>query len=423
MAIDPVRIRIKNYQSIEDVELEVSGFTVVTGRTNVGKSALVRAVSSAILNRPVVGAVRRGSKYASVQMDSSAYSFLWEKGERDVNRYTIGGTTYDAIGRGQFAQVRGYGFESVKVGDDEIYPWLADQFFPLFLLDRSGTQVTDFISEVSRLDVLQDAVSLSSKGKKRSSSEASSKDDESADLRKKEQTLVACDPLADVVAELEQQRTSIEDYDKRIAEAETAAVALAASGDAVRRMRGAADMSAPTGHAELVESLATAAAIDASLKALAKTVVAVRGVAGISPPEAPTEDINKLLSVGRFDGLQAESARLETLRGVLKTEAPNPPLAEKAALALAEGARSGLAAAEVRVARMSACASVVVPVAPGGPESLRIAAEIASSIATQRAECAALGESLDGMREESRSLSDRISTIQTCPTCDRPVGH
>jgi len=45
----PVKIRIKNFQSIEDLEIEVRGFTAITGKTNIGKSAIMRAISSAML--------------------------------------------------------------------------------------------------------------------------------------------------------------------------------------------------------------------------------------------------------------------------------------------------------------------------------------------------------------------------------------
>ena len=37
-------LKVKNLQSIGDTEVEVDGFTVITGPNNSGKSALVRAV-------------------------------------------------------------------------------------------------------------------------------------------------------------------------------------------------------------------------------------------------------------------------------------------------------------------------------------------------------------------------------------------
>ena len=84
----PVQIRIRDFQSIDSIDLEVSGFTCVTGPTNIGKSAIVRAVSSAILNKSVVGSVRKGKKFCTVEVDG----LKWEKGER-VGRYWVPGET------------------------------------------------------------------------------------------------------------------------------------------------------------------------------------------------------------------------------------------------------------------------------------------------------------------------------------------
>lgn len=44
--IKPVKVSIKNFQSVSDIEFEIHGFTCITGPTNIGKSAIIRAISS-----------------------------------------------------------------------------------------------------------------------------------------------------------------------------------------------------------------------------------------------------------------------------------------------------------------------------------------------------------------------------------------
>ncbi len=39
-----VKVRVKNFQSIREAEVEVKGLTVITGPNNSGKTAFMRAV-------------------------------------------------------------------------------------------------------------------------------------------------------------------------------------------------------------------------------------------------------------------------------------------------------------------------------------------------------------------------------------------
>ena len=45
-------VEIRNFQSIDHVHLRVEGFTALVGRSNIGKSAVVRAVKAALTGYP-----------------------------------------------------------------------------------------------------------------------------------------------------------------------------------------------------------------------------------------------------------------------------------------------------------------------------------------------------------------------------------
>ena len=48
---DTFDIEIENFQSLKDVNLSlVQGINIITGRTNQGKSAIIRAIDAAIFN-------------------------------------------------------------------------------------------------------------------------------------------------------------------------------------------------------------------------------------------------------------------------------------------------------------------------------------------------------------------------------------
>jgi len=219
--LSPIYARIQNFQSISDLEIEINGFTCITGITNIGKSAIIRAISGAFLNNPVVGAVRKGEKFCSVSLKSEDWEFIWEKGEpkSGINRYKIKKPEkkeLEKVGQGQLESISSMGFTSAQVGSKVIHPWFASQFEPIFLLNLSGPAVTDFISDISRLGVLQDCILLNVRGKKRVLDTVRVKSDEVELLKEKEQKLSQLDPLIVLDEELQAQYESIQEYEDRI---------------------------------------------------------------------------------------------------------------------------------------------------------------------------------------------------------------
>ena len=164
-------VEIKNFQSIVEETMEISGFSVVVGRSNIGKSALVRAIKAALTGAPADNYIRhapdcaralKGAKsckcFCSVRLVAPGFDLLWEKGDA-VNRYLFNGVEHSVVGRGT-PEFLGEGLAPIHIGGDSSATLLqvADQFRPLFILDRSGTAVADVLSDVAKLDQINDAV-------------------------------------------------------------------------------------------------------------------------------------------------------------------------------------------------------------------------------------------------------------------------
>lgn len=154
-----MKIEIDNFQSLGHAEIEASGLTVVVGRSNVGKSALVRALTGATFNRAGDGFVRTGTHSAQVQIEGLPSAIGpplmvgWEKG-RGVNRFFIGDETYEKVGTSAPPPLESAGYRDVTVGSESIRPQVAGQFEGPFLLDKPGAFVSDTLSIVSRLNYL-----------------------------------------------------------------------------------------------------------------------------------------------------------------------------------------------------------------------------------------------------------------------------
>lgn len=173
-----INVEVKGFQSAEDIKFVIDGFTAIVGRSNIGKSALVRALKCALTNAEGVSFVRhgidcartlRGAKtckcFASVHIVTEGFDLLWEKGD-SVNRYIFNKALYDHPGKGLPEFLASSGLSPVKVGDDASCIQISDQFYPIFLLNKSGGIIAETISDVSKLTRVNKATKLVEKDRR-----------------------------------------------------------------------------------------------------------------------------------------------------------------------------------------------------------------------------------------------------------------
>jgi hypothetical protein len=173
-----INIEVKGFQSAEDVKFVIDGFTAIVGRSNIGKSALVRALKCALTNAEGVSFVRhspecarvlRGVKtckcFASVHIVTEGFDLLWEKGD-SIYRYTFNGSEYDHPGKGIPEFLLSSGVAPVRIGDDSGCIQISNQFYPIFLLNQSGGVVAETISDVSKLTRINKATKLVEKDRR-----------------------------------------------------------------------------------------------------------------------------------------------------------------------------------------------------------------------------------------------------------------
>lgn len=150
-----MRATVDNFQSLGATTIEATGLTVIVGKSNLGKSALVRAISAALFNRAGDDFVRVGAETARVQLDDlpGVGRVTWAKGG-GVNQFEVNGEVYAKVGSSTPAVLTVAGYREVAIGKETIRPQVAEQFEGLFLLDRSGAFVSDALSVLSHLGTL-----------------------------------------------------------------------------------------------------------------------------------------------------------------------------------------------------------------------------------------------------------------------------
>ncbi len=220
-----IDVEIRNFQSIEQLKIRIDGFTALAGRSNLGKSSIIRAIKAALVGATADPYVRhgpyclrvvKGTKTCKcaclVHLQAEGFDLLWEKGD-NVNRYEHNGQTYTAVNRGtpDFLQDT---FGAVKIGEDKVLIQVADQFRhsgggPIFLLDESGAVVADVLSDVAQLDRINVASRLADKDRREA---AASRKVRERDVLELQKIVASYDGLDEVLAqakEIEKQEQNV----------------------------------------------------------------------------------------------------------------------------------------------------------------------------------------------------------------------
>lgn len=203
-----MKVKVRDFQSLGKVDIEANGLTVLVGPSNWGKSALVRAITAALFNRPGEDFIRHGSTQAQVLLENlpsvtgTPLTVLWQKGH-NLNQFTVNGVEYKKVGVNAPDVLASSGYRDIFIGDKErqkgkeIRPQIGGQFDKPFLLDEQGSFINDVLSVVSRLGVLLNANGRCSKDLKAQRSTLTVRQ---KDLKTGEVKLAALQPIVDLHA-------------------------------------------------------------------------------------------------------------------------------------------------------------------------------------------------------------------------------
>lgn len=194
-------IRVQNFQSLDDVMLELGNFTTVEGDSRAGKSALVRCLRVWAYNAKSVGAfVRHGEDAFTATVQINGHEIVCRRGE-GITEYQLDGEPFEKIGFSvPEAVAEATGFRAIRYDRDLVLPLqIQGQFDAPFLLGEqwTGPAITKVLGSVSRINVIYGAQRLSRKRQRRVQQSIS-------DTR-------------DQVAQLEEQLTQYKGVDEQLA--------------------------------------------------------------------------------------------------------------------------------------------------------------------------------------------------------------
>jgi len=166
-----MKIRVRNFQAIEDATLEIEGLTVITGRTNLGKSALLRAVRGAMFGIPGDHYVRevagKQKDWAGISIKDATTALSWVKVAHPrpgLETYLeINGQKHTKLGKEQWILTKPMGFRELVLTHQTLTPQIALQHDPIFLLTSNETTVAEVFKLLGRVDTVTEAQRLAKK--------------------------------------------------------------------------------------------------------------------------------------------------------------------------------------------------------------------------------------------------------------------
>lgn len=176
-------IKVINFQSLQDVEVELGNFTVIVGPSSSGKSALTRAIKAVALNSLDSDYITRGTKRSavSIKTETSTVTIERESGGSSVYQIAKSGSEesrYSKLNRQVPTQVtEALGISPGTKEVESIH--FAGQFDTPYLLKEGSSSVARVLGELTNVSTIFSAVREASKRAKAASNVAN--------LRKKDQ--------------------------------------------------------------------------------------------------------------------------------------------------------------------------------------------------------------------------------------------
>lgn len=155
-----MKLRLKNFQSISNADIEIGPLTVLVGQSDIGKSAVIRALYLLHRNQGGLELVKHGSAKLAVEQeleDGTKVSILKGKG---VNSYFVNEKSFSKIGRDIPVEVLDLLRTSELPLDKDLSLDLnfSLQFDHPFLLADSTSIITKAISSLSGINIIYSAI-------------------------------------------------------------------------------------------------------------------------------------------------------------------------------------------------------------------------------------------------------------------------
>lgn len=236
----PLKVRVRNFQSVEDAEITIDGLTVVTGTNNAGKSAFFRAIRGAFTNARGYDFVRNGKEHCQVDITfDDGKTLTWMKG-KNVNTYIVNGAKPMAkVGHGIPPEARVFGIDPIVAGKLELWPHIAPQITGVsFLLHEPGSVMAEAVADVERVNQLSGALKACESDRRSAKGDLKIRREDATTLAERREVFAGLDDLVQELVDLEARSKKAEKIVKALANLEKLRQRWVQAKDAVTALEG-----------------------------------------------------------------------------------------------------------------------------------------------------------------------------------------
>lgn len=155
-------LKIENFQRLKSVNMELDGFVVIEGQSNLGKSSIRRAIGVATQNLWEANFVSKGSKNTTINFEAEDIQIQCTKGTSNEFIILKDGkrAEYKKAGKDIPKEIVASGFSPLVIGKEKINLLMAKQYDPLFMVSYSDQQNTKILNAVFDVDIIEKANEL-----------------------------------------------------------------------------------------------------------------------------------------------------------------------------------------------------------------------------------------------------------------------
>ena len=148
-------IKIRNFQSIKEADIDVEGFTILVGESSQGKSACLRAVNAACNNKFKQNFLRYGADTIKVAIsyDENPNLLIVSKTKKESPTYELGDLVFQKLNRTVPEEVNAFNNFGVIDYFEQKYPLnYFSQFSKPLLLEFSQKRILEILSSSKAYD-------------------------------------------------------------------------------------------------------------------------------------------------------------------------------------------------------------------------------------------------------------------------------
>jgi len=156
-----MKVTVEGYQSVaQSTEITVEGLTVITGESNIGKSAIIRAITALLENKLGHWFITDGKANAQVTLESNGHQVSWFK-SRKTTEYRVDGREHKKAGRSAPEEVDKLGFYQVSAQGAKYRPQISQQFDRPFIIgEKSPIVAAELLASNKQSAILARAIKI-----------------------------------------------------------------------------------------------------------------------------------------------------------------------------------------------------------------------------------------------------------------------